>query len=90
MSQGCGVQLSVANNRLWVDFGEGVTGEFAAVWLADNRAEDRHANGQRLIDVMDLPDEVTIEQVEQVGDALQVTFAGGLPVFLSALRTPWP
>ena len=85
MTMDSSVQLSVANNRLWVDFGEGVTGEFAAVWLADNRAEDRHANGQRLIDIMDLPDEIALERAELADGVVRVTFKGGLPPFCRPL-----
>jgi len=81
--------LSVDGNRLVIEWGPGVRGEFAAVWLADNRAEDRHVNGQRLIDIMDLPECITIESADCQSGEVCVQFAGGLPVFrrpLSWLR----
>lgn len=59
-----------------IDWGQGVAGAFAALWLADNRAEDRHANGQRLIDVLDLPESVRIQTATVVDGMLHVTFAG--------------
>lgn len=81
--------LAVEDNRLFVDWGHGVQGEFAAVWLADNRAHDRHANGQRLIDIMDIPEDVRIQNAHLLDDTLRVEFADGVAAFerpLSWLR----
>ena len=89
MTSTASVYLTVENNRVLLDWGHGVRGEFAALWLADNRSEDRHANGQRLIDIMDLPADVCISSAEVKGDALCVQFAQGVPAFsrpLSWLR----
>ncbi len=53
----------VAVKRLWsrpdllgIEWSDGTTGEFASLWLRDNRREDRDPHsGQRLIDIADLP-----------------------------------
>jgi non-ribosomal peptide synthetase component F len=85
MNAPASVYLTVENNRVLLDWGHGIRGEFAALWLADNRAEDRHANGQRLIDIMDLPAEVQIESAQVDGDSLCVQFADGVPSFVRPL-----
>ena len=74
-------RLDIRPERLRIDWPDDVFGEFAAVWLADNRAEDRHANGQRLIDVMDLPDTVTIRSAHLQNDGVCVHFNGEWPPF---------
>jgi len=81
MTHPTAVQLLVEHNRVLLNWGQGVHGEFTALWLADNRAEDRHANGQRLIDILDLPAEVTITSAQIDGETLCVQFADDVPPF---------
>ena len=48
--------VSCAPDRLTVEWSDGACSEFASLWLRDNRPEDRDLHsGQRLIDIMDLP-----------------------------------
>jgi len=59
----------------WVD---GRTSRFAAIWLLDNRLGSRHRpEGQRLFDVVELPDDPVIAGVSIEGDGseLSVGFA---------------
>jgi len=43
---------------LRIEWADGTVSEFASLWLRDNRPEDRDpGNGQRLIDVTDLPEQ---------------------------------
>jgi alpha-ketoglutarate-dependent taurine dioxygenase len=79
-------RLDVRPERLRIDWPDDVFGEFAALWLADNRAEDRHPNGQRLIDVMDLPDAVTIRSARIENDRVCVEFDGEWPAFERPIR----
>ena len=67
---------------LTVKWADGITGEFAAIWLRDNLPEERdHHSGQRLIDVADLPRDPRIRSSSVAGtdlslawqDAAQVT-----------------
>lgn len=49
--------VSHVPETLTVEWSDGATSEFASVWLRDNRSEDRDAHsGQRLIDILDLPE----------------------------------
>ena len=49
-------RLTNSPDYLSIDWDDGSASEFASVWLRDNVPEDRDAhNGQRLIDVADLP-----------------------------------
>ncbi len=67
---------TVADEVVTVDL-DGTPTRFHALWLRDNARDDasRHAaNDQRLFDVSDLPDRVTVEAAEVVGGRLHVTF----------------
>ena len=58
-----------AVKRLWsqpdvlhIEWSDGVSGEFASLWLRDNLSEDRDPHsGQRLIDIADLPENPRIK-----------------------------
>jgi alpha-ketoglutarate-dependent taurine dioxygenase len=48
--------VTARDSALTVEWDDGTTGEFAAIWLRDNLPEDRDGySGQRLIDVAELP-----------------------------------
>jgi alpha-ketoglutarate-dependent taurine dioxygenase len=57
-------EATVAVKRLWsqpdvlhIEWSDGISSEFASLWLRDNLSEDRDPHsGQRLIDIADLPE----------------------------------
>jgi gamma-butyrobetaine dioxygenase len=56
-----------------VAWSDGTAGEFASVWLRDNLPEDRDRHsGQRLIDVMDIPEEPRIRSASLANGAVEV------------------
>jgi gamma-butyrobetaine dioxygenase len=68
---------SVEEGVLSVTYADGARHRFHAIWLRDNALdpETRDAgNGQRLITLGDLPDEVTLEAAEVAGDDVVVRF----------------
>lgn len=68
-----GVAISFDARRIRLTFDDGVIHEFASIWLRDNQPGDRDQHsGQRLIDVVDLPDDPQIRDAAVVGNALSV------------------
>ncbi len=64
-----GVMLSVA----WTD---GRESRFPAIWLADNRPENRRGpEGQRLSDALDLPETVTMRNAALAGAGIEIAFS---------------
>jgi len=67
-------------NRLWfhphrlhIEWADGEWSEFASVWLRDNRHEDRDAHsGQRLIDIVDVPENPRIRSAVIDGGAVRI------------------
>ena len=56
-----------------VAWSDGTAGEFASVWLRDNLPEDRDLHsGQRLIDVMDIPETPRIRSASLTNAAVEV------------------
>ncbi len=65
--------VSCAPDRLTVEWADGIRTEFASLWLRDNRPEDRDLHsGQRLIDVMDLPEDSRLRSATLEGGAVRV------------------
>jgi len=65
--------VAASPESLTVTWSDGTAGEFASVWLRDNRPEDRDPySGQRLIDVMDVPAEPRIRSAAIAGGELSV------------------
>ena len=65
--------VSCAPDRLTVEWADGVRSEFASLWLRDNRPEDRDLHsGQRLIDVMDLPENPRLRSATLEDGAVRV------------------
>ena len=59
----------------WAD---GAAARFHAVWLRDNcqDPQSRHpGSGQRLFDILDLPDDIRIASTTPIGEELEVGFA---------------
>ena len=72
------IQVSATARRLRVRLADGLDGEFTAMWLRDNRPEDRDAHsGQRLVDITDLPSDPTIESARIDGQSLLVAWTDG-------------
>src|ERR1700686_4889349 len=54
-------RIATAPECLTIEWEDGRTSEFASLWLRDNVREDRDPhNGQRLIDITDLPEKPRI------------------------------
>jgi len=65
--------VAVQPASVTITWSDGVTGEFAAIWLRDNQPEDRDRHsGQRLIDVMDVPAEPRIRSAVIAGGDLRL------------------
>jgi gamma-butyrobetaine dioxygenase len=66
--------------RLWsrpdllhIDWADGTSSEYASLWLRDNLREDRDPlNGQRLVDIADLPEDPKIRSVAARDSVLTV------------------
>ena len=72
------VGLHHDSERVILDWADGHRSEFHALWLFDNRPEHRHPrNGQRLVDVSDLPADVVIMRARLGPDALEIEWADG-------------
>src|SRR5512144_1613163 len=65
-------------DELTIEWADGRRSRFAAIWLLDNRPDGRHSpEGQRLLDVAELPEEPTIAAATLAGGDLRVEFAPG-------------
>lgn len=54
-------RISTTATLLTVEWADGTVGEFDSLWLRDNCPDDRDShNGQRLVDVMDVPEDPRI------------------------------
>jgi len=72
--------LDSVDNRgdnIVLEWNDGRRDTVYALWLRDNSpsADARHANGQKLFDITDLPDDLTVETVSSDGGGLHVRFA---------------
>ena len=72
-------ELSCDQRHLHVLWADGHHSAYDAIWLLDNRPEDRDPrNGQRLEDVADLPEDPGLEAVEAVmTETLKIRFDSG-------------
>jgi len=74
-------RVAVAPDVLTIEWADGSVSEFDSLWLRDNRAEDRDArNGQRLIDIVDLPERPRIRSASRRNGSVQVIWEGESPV----------
>lgn len=68
-------EVTVRPELLAVKWADGVTGEFASIWLRDNLSEDRdQRSDQRLVDVADLPLDPRIRSALIAGTGLCVAW----------------
>lgn len=74
------VSATVAGRRVKVAWQHGDAAEFPFLWLRDNClcAECRHpGNGQRLLDTLDIPDDIAPRTVAVTGEGLEVSWSDG-------------
>ncbi len=64
----------VHQDRLEVEWGDGHRSTYHYMWLRDNAPGNRHANGQKLVDTLSIPLDLTAEKVA-VNDTIQITWA---------------
>ncbi|HEX3501604.1 MAG TPA: hypothetical protein VHT04_19990, partial [Stellaceae bacterium] len=70
------VAIAEGGAMLSLTWSDGRASRFPAIWLADNRAEFRRGDeGQRLSDVLELPEIVTLSRAAIVGAGVEVAFA---------------
>jgi alpha-ketoglutarate-dependent taurine dioxygenase len=66
-------RVATVPEALTVEWADGRVSEFTSLWLRDNRSQDRDAHsGQRLIDILDVPDTPRIRSATQRNGSLQV------------------
>ncbi|MEM7118210.1 MAG: TauD/TfdA family dioxygenase [Chloroflexota bacterium] len=61
-------------DKLLIEWGDGHRSTYHYMWLRDNAPENRHANGQKLIDTLSIPLDLTAEHVELNG-SVRITWA---------------
>jgi [2-(trimethylamino)ethyl]phosphonate dioxygenase len=70
-------RLAFAPGLLSIEWADGTSSEFASLWLRDNLPEDRDTHsGQRLIDIVDVPDAPRIRSAEVRGGDVHVEWEG--------------
>lgn len=55
------------SEKLMIEWGDGHLSTFHYMWLRDNAPENRHANGQKLIDTLSIPLDLTAKTVTVAG-----------------------
>ena len=73
------VSTRISTNResLFVQWETGAQTEFASLWLRDNRGADRDRHsGQRLVDIVDLPENPCIRSADTRDGALRIEWDG--------------
>jgi gamma-butyrobetaine hydroxylase len=71
--------LAADGSTLRVDWADGSTSTFHAVWLRDNCpcADCRHPSGQRLLDSVAIPDDVAVVAATARNGAVETSFSDG-------------
>ena len=81
-----------SKDLLVIDWADGETSRLDALWLRDHcqmPTSRNPDNGQRLLNVIDIPEDLTIAGVEQLGDEqLVLGVSAGRIDFLHALKNP--
>jgi alpha-ketoglutarate-dependent taurine dioxygenase len=73
-------RVSATPEMLRVEWTDGAIDEFAGIWLRDNRPADRDPhNGQRLIDIMDVPPDLGIRSAVNRGGKVLIEWDDGQP-----------
>ncbi|HWT99585.1 MAG TPA: TauD/TfdA family dioxygenase [Terriglobales bacterium] len=83
------VTVSPAGDVITLAWTDGAQSTFPAIWLRDNCRcpKCRHANGQRLFEITDLPTALSVGKAEQAADQLAITWAPDNHV--SIFRLDW-
>jgi alpha-ketoglutarate-dependent taurine dioxygenase len=67
--------ISSAPGTLTIEWSDGAVSEYPSVWLRDNRAQDRDSHsGQRLVDVLDLPEQPRIRAAIREPSGIRIDF----------------
>ena len=61
-------------DKLVIEWGDGHTSLFHYMWLRDNAPENRHANGQKLVDTLDIPLDLSAKSVT-VNGSVQIEWS---------------
>jgi len=70
-------RVATVPEALTVEWADGGVSEFTSLWLRDNRGQDRDAHsGQRLIDILDVPETPRLRSATQRNGSLQVEWEG--------------
>ncbi|MBS0378156.1 MAG: TauD/TfdA family dioxygenase [Proteobacteria bacterium] len=70
-------RITSAPEALTLKWADGRESEYASIWLRDNRASDRDAHsGQRLIDVLDVPQDPRIRAARQENGGVRIEWEG--------------
>ena len=64
------------NKQLNIQWADGHNSVYHTMWLRDNDQSEtsKHANGQRLFNITDIPKDISIKQAQVNGENLEVTF----------------
>ena len=68
------VSHRVHQDRLEVEWGDGQRSTYHYMWLRDNAPENRHANGQKLVDTLDIPLDLAAKSVT-VANSVHIVWA---------------
>ena len=81
MSSPAGLRrIAAAPECLSIEWEDGRTSEFASLWLRDNVREDRDPhNGQRLVDITDLPEKPRIRSVAAAEGVVRIDWEDDSP-----------
>ncbi len=70
-------RISASPDALRIEWTDGVVSEYASIWLRDNRAADRDAHsGQRLLDIVDIPEQPRIRTATRHDGAVRIEWEG--------------
>ena len=73
-------RIASVPEALTVEWADGAVSEFTSLWLRDNRSQDRDAHsGQRLIDILDVPETPRIRRATQENGGVQVVWEDEVP-----------
>jgi gamma-butyrobetaine dioxygenase len=69
-------EVCASDERLMIRWADGAQSELTSLWLRDNRPDDRDPHsGQRLIDVVDLPENPRLRAATLAGEGVRVEWA---------------
>ena len=60
-------------DHLSIEWGDGHQSTFHYMWLRDNAPENRHANGQKLVDTLSIPLDLTANKVVVNGNGFNLS-----------------